>query len=186
MKYAMKKFFILFAATCIASAAMADSYVLKDTITVGELQTLFDNEARTQKPEEEEAAQWFEPLEISSGFNRDVIAEEIDIIDNKKTISPIKRGNDTIVVSYFVKEEEWEHPENFDNNTIYKKQLHSYSYITQKAMNDFGKTGETFSAFPDDGRVECISDNFSGIILADGGLHKEKRPLPSERNNRKR
>lgn len=169
----MKKFFILFAATCIASAAMADSYVLKDTITVGELQTLFDNEARTQKPEEAEAAQWFEPLEIVSGFNRDVIAEEIDTINNKKTISPIKRGNDTIVVSYFVKKEEWEHPENFDNNTIYKKQLHSYSYITQKAMNDLGKTGETFSAFPDDGRVECISDNFPGLYWQMGDYTKK-------------
>lgn len=169
----MKKFFILFAATCIASAAWSDAYVLKDTIPASELQTLFDNEARTQKPEEAEAAQWFEPLEIVSGFNRDVIAEEIDTIENIKTISPIKRGNDTIVVSYFVKKEEWEHPENFDNNTIYKKQLHSYSYITQKAMNDLGKTGETFSAFPDDGRVECISDNFPGLYWQMGDYTKK-------------
>lgn len=170
----MRKLFTLLAGMLIASAMWADAYVLKDTILASELQTFFDNEPRTQRPEEVSAAQWFEPLEISSGFNRDVIAEEIDTIDNNKyTISPIKRGNDTIVVSYFVKEEEWEHPENYDKNTIYKKLLHSYSYITQKAMGDLGKTGDKFSAFPDDGRVECISDNFPGLYWQMGDYTKK-------------
>ena len=40
-------------------------------------------------------------------------------------------------------------------------------------MNDLGKTGETFSAFPDDGRVECISDNFPGLYWQMGDYTKK-------------
>ena len=171
----MKKLFTLFAGMIIASAAWADEYVLKDTISTSELQTFFDNEPRAQRPEEALEAQWFEPMVISTGFNRDVIAEEIDSLydsDGKlvKTISPIKRGNDTIAISYFNTEKEWTDPANAGNE---KKQLHSYTYITEGAMRIKGPANEVFSAFPDDGRVECISDYFPGLYWLMGDYKKK-------------
>ncbi len=95
----MKKFFILFAATCIASAAWSDAV--------------------------------YEPLIITSGFNRDVIAEHW----------PVTTTN---VQSYY--------------NALPSVE---YSYGTKAAMresmSESNEMKSDSSGFPDDGRIECIS-----------------------------
>ena len=136
----MKKFFILFAATCIASAAWSDAV--------------------------------YEPLIISSGFNRDVIAEVYDPspTDTVKTKDGLRDSvlhqSDIYAQSYYI--------------TGYKSPRYSYptvSALRQKYSN-LDELTYTLSgvkkplantAFPDDNggpedrRVNCLSSKYPGL-----------------------
>lgn len=132
----MKKFFILFVATCIASAAMADEHL-------------------TATEEDFAARKWFEPLEIEvSCFNRDVIAESVVYIEDctYPTIT------NEVVTSYYVTNAQLA-----SSQTMYNAQPISYSFATQATVGAIAGKDKANTGFPDDGHVECITDSIPGL-----------------------
>lgn len=211
----MKKFFILFAATCIASAAWAQatadadpreitfdgnsaptSYHFSSVDKVYEY--LDEREKRTQTEADRLAEHLFEPLEIISGFNRDIIAEDTVKLDKLKdddgtlaggqlvTIAGKKRNGDHLVQSYYVQDAQIANIKSAENpngtNTIFNAQYISYSYATENVLKWVQSQPDgnrnTRAGFPEPNaegirRVECIADGPNDAYV---GLHWHLAP----------
>lgn len=215
----MKKFFILFAATCIASAAWAQVTAEADPgeitfngksaptsyhfSSVAKIKAFLDEKElpRLSQTEADRLAEHlFEPLEIVSGFNRDVIAEDTVKLDRLKndgtpaggqqlvTIAGKKRNGDHLVQSYYVQDADIANIKSAENpdgtNTFFKTQYISYSYASQNVITAIQGTNNKDNrfncraGFPEPNaegvrRVECIADGPNDAYV---GLHWHLAP----------
>lgn len=208
----MRKLFTLLAGMLIASAAWAQETADADP---GEItcdgksvayhfssvdkvyKYLDEREKRTQTEADRLAEHLFEPLEIISGFNRDIIAEDtvkLDILKNDGTpaggqlvtIAGKKRNGDHLVQSYYVQDAQIANIKSAENpngtNTIFNAQYISYSYATENVLklvqNQPKGTRNTRAGFPEPNaegirRVECIADGPNNAYV---GLHWHLAP----------
>ncbi len=111
-----------------------------------------------QTAEDLEYAVYFEPLVVASGFNRDVIAEVVPDGDGTK-------NGDVVVTSYYVTDALIATAGTAANSANLNTQRMSYSFATKSVMREKtpNDNGRINSGFPDNGRIECITEAYPGL-----------------------